>query len=89
VEVNISRAHNKLLKSGYLPQKQNEDYEIWIDVKHKGAAISFYKNPGDSSIDVFKSHGTLPDRPEFDDWNSYYTPTLTEAIRVSRVNIKS
>lgn len=87
--MNISSAQNKLLKSGYLPQKQNEDYEIWIDVKQKGTAISFYKNPGETSIDVFKTHGTLPDRPEFDDWHCHYTPILAEAIRVSRVHIKS
>ena len=86
--MNASRAQNKLLKSGYLPQKQSDDFELWIDVKLGGTSISFFKSHESSETDVFRVYGTATDRPEFDDFNSYYTESLSEAIRVSRVSIK-
>lgn len=87
--MNTERAKNKLLKSGFLPQNQSEDYEVWIDVKLGGTAISFFKSTDDSDVDVFKVHGSLPDRAEFDEFNSFYTENLTQAIRMSRINTKS
>lgn len=79
----VKRAHSKLLKCGFVPSVQNDDFEQWIDVRTKGTEISFYKN-GDTT-DTFKVHGRREDRPEFDEFNSYYTTNLSEAIRISRV----
>jgi len=78
----VSRAQNKLLKSGFLPQTQSEDYECWISISGRGT-ISFYKS-GDTT-DTFKVHGSRPDRPEVDDFNSFYTQNLAQAIRMSRI----
>jgi hypothetical protein len=78
----VSRAHGKLLAAGFLPSQQTEDYERWIDASRRGDDISFYKSG--KSTDVFRVHGREQDKPEFDEFNSYYTQNLSEAIRVSR-----
>jgi hypothetical protein len=78
----VKRAHSKLLKSGFLPQSQTDYYECWINTSGRGT-ISFYKS-GDST-DAFKVHGNQPDRPEVDEFNSYYTGNLSQAIRMSRI----
>lgn len=87
--MNIKSVQNKLLKNGYLPQSQGQTQELWIDVKRGGTSISFLKNDAENDIDVFKVHGSLPDRAEFDEFNSYYTDNLSEAIRVSRASSKN
>ena len=79
----VRRVHNKLLTEGFLPDTQTEDHERWIDTRGKSRAISFYKN--NNKIDVFKVHGLTPDMPEFDEFSSYYTHNLSEAIRISKV----
>ena len=84
MKLEAKRAQNKLLKSGYLPQKQTDSFELWLDVMHGGTNISFYKSDECESIDCFKVHGVSPDRPEFDEVNSFYTESLSSAIRVSR-----
>lgn len=66
-----------------MPTSQSDDFECWIDVRSRGGEISFFKS-GDQT-DVFKVRGRSEDRPEFDEFNSYYTANLSEAIRVSRV----
>lgn len=80
----VKRAHSRLLKSGFVPSVQSDDFECWIDVRSRGNEISFYKN-GDQT-DAFKVKGHREDRPEYDEFNSYYTDNLSEAIRVSRIN---
>lgn len=79
----VKRVHNKLLKSGFIPSVQSSDFECWIDVRSGGNEISFYKS-GDNT-DTFKVRGRLEDRPEYDEFNSYYTDNLSEAVRISRV----
>lgn len=78
----LKRAHNKLLKSGFLPQEQNYRYECWISISGPGT-ISFYKD--DDEVGTFKVHSSRPDRPEFDEFNSYYTENLSRAISMSRM----
>lgn len=78
----IKRTHNKLLKSGFLPQEQNYRYECWISTRGPGT-ISFYKEGEQAG--TFKVHSSRPDRPEFDEFNSYYTESLARAISMSRV----
>lgn len=78
----VKRAHGKLLRSGFVPSIQSEDYECWMDARSRGCEISFYKN-GDNT-DTFKVQGRSEDRAEFDEFNSYYTVNLSEAIRISR-----
>jgi len=82
----IKHAQNKLLKSGFLPQVQTEDFESWISVNHR-CVISFYKDG--KCTDTFKVSGSTPDRPEYDDFNSYYTTNLAEAIRVGNITHSS
>lgn len=77
----LKRAHSKLLKSGFLPQEQNYRYECWISTTGPGT-ISFYKD--EDKVSAFKVHSSRPDRPEFDEFNSYYTDNLSRAIIMSR-----
>ena len=84
----LKYAHNKLLKSGFLPEIQNEKFEQWIDVCENGTPISFSLGVGLTGIETkgsFKIHGRRPDYPEADQFNSDYTQNLSEAIRFSRV----
>ena len=76
------RTESKLLRSGFVLQEQNYRYECWTSAAHRGT-ISFYKE-GDK-ISVFKVHSSMPDRPEFDEFNSFYTNSLSRAIEVSKV----
>ena len=80
----VKRACSKLLKSGFVPSVQSTDFEVWIDVRGRGNEISFYKNG--NQTDVFKVKGHREDQPEYDEFNSFYTENLSEAIRVSRIN---
>lgn len=90
---NLKRTRNKLLKSGYLPNCQvNEKLlrsrviETWIDTKHSGTPISFYIMEG--VVDGhFKVHGARPDQTQFDEVNSDYTKSITEAINLSRAHV--
>ena len=90
---NLKRTRNKLLKSGYLPNCQvNEKLlrsrviETWIDTKLSGTPISFYIMEG--AVDgAFKVHGTRPDQSQFDEVNSDYTKSITEAINLSRAHV--
>lgn len=75
----LSYTHNKLLKSGFLPQHQDDLCESWISAKFCGT-ISFIKR-GDR-VDSFKVHSKREDRPEFDEFNSYHTGNLSSAIRM-------
>ena len=77
----LKRTQNKLLKSGFLPQEQNYRYECWISARGPGT-ISFYKD--EDKVSAFKVHSSRPDRPEFDEFNSYYTDNLSRAIIMSR-----
>ena len=79
----LKRAHNKLLRSGFLPQEQNYRYECWISTSGPGT-ISFYKDD-DDEVGTFKVHSSRPDRPECDEFNSYYTENLSRAISMSRM----
>ena len=86
--MNLKYAHSKLLKSGFLPEIQNEKFEQWIDVCENGTPISFSLGVGLTGIETkgsFKIHGRRPDYPEADQFNSDYTQNLSEAIRFSRV----
>jgi hypothetical protein len=78
----LKNARSKLLKSGFLPQVQEDSYESWINTGGPGT-ISFFKR-GDI-IETFKVHGREPDRPEFDEFSSYYTTNLSVAIRISKL----
>jgi len=84
----LKYAQNKLLKSGYLPEIQDEKFEQWIDVRENGSPISFSLGVGLTGVETkgaFKIHGRRPDRPEVDEFNSDYSQNLSEAIRISRV----
>lgn len=80
----LKHAHSKLLKSGFLPQHQDEFCESWIST-HGAGTISFLKSG--ARVDSFKVHGSRPDRPEFDEFNSYHTQNLSHAIRMCRVSL--
>ena len=87
--MNLKRAQSKLMKSGYLPEIQIENFEKWIDVQLNGTAISFdvVKN-GVTAPEIcgaYKIHGFRPDNPLVDEFNSSYTANLSEAIRWSRI----
>ena len=82
----IQRTQNKLLKSGYLPSYQTDMHETWIDVKHNGTPITFYKC-NDNVDQSFRVHGATPDRPEYDEYTSHYSKSLTTAIRISRLQV--
>ena len=76
------------MKSGFLPEIQNDTYEQWIDVRENGTPISFSLGVGLTGVETkgaFKIHGRRPDRPEADEFNSDYSQSLSEAIRFSRV----
>jgi hypothetical protein len=76
------------LKSGFLPEIQNDQYEQWIDIRENGTPISFSLGKGLTGIETkgsFKVHSRRPDRPEADEFNSDYTHNLSEAIQLSRV----
>lgn len=83
----VKRAQGQLLKSGYLPEVQSQDFERWLHSGFSAASISFYKREGDGSqvTDTFKVESPATDRPEFDEINSYYTHSITSAIRVAKV----
>ena len=78
----VKRAQGKLLKGGFLPQTQTEDFESWIYVRAR-CTITFFKD-GDRT-DVYKVSGPCPDHPEYDEFNSYYTTNLSEAIRIAEI----
>lgn len=80
----LKRTHSKLLRNGFLPQEQNYRYECWISTQGPGM-ISFYKDGEDDGIGAFKVHSSMPDRPEFDEFNSFYTNNLSRAIEMSKV----
>lgn len=80
---NVIRARTQLLRSGYLPDLQDDRYERWISAKSLAAPISFIKDPGGLTTPCFKVEGEVPDRPEFDDYSSYLTETLKSAISIS------
>lgn len=82
---NIVRARTQLLKSGYLPDLQEERYERWISAKSLAAPISFIKDPDGLTTPYFKVEGEVPDRPELDDYSSYLTETLKSAISISAI----
>ena len=81
----VKHAHSKLLKSGFLPYIQNEDFESWISTQHH-CTISFYKNG--NNTDSFRVTGVEVDRPEYDLFSSYYTANLSEAIRVGKIQLQ-
>ncbi len=83
----IKRAQGQLLKSGYLPEIQSQDFERWLHSGFSAASISFYKREGAGGqvTDAFKVESPTTDRPEFDEINSYYTHSITSAIRVAKV----
>jgi hypothetical protein len=76
------RTESKLLRSGFVPQEQNHRYECWISTRGPGT-ISFYKE--ENEISGFKVHSSVPDRPECDEFNSYYTNSLSRAIEMCKV----
>jgi hypothetical protein len=83
---NLKRAQSKLLKSGYLPESQDDRWEKWIDVSQNGTPISFFTQ-GQLVDGAFKIHGRRPDIPEADEFNSDFTRNLSEAIQLSRVGV--
>lgn len=81
----VKRARGQLLKSGYLPDVQTDTHERWFHSGFTAASISFYKSESGSTADTFKVESTIPDHPEFDEFNSYYTRSITSAIRVGKI----
>ena len=81
--MNLTRTRNKLLKNGYIAIVQDERYEEWTDLIKGGTNISYYFDGKD--IDgTLKVHGRIPDRPQFDEFNSFHSRSVKEAIIFSR-----
>ena len=62
--MNLKYTHNKLLKSGFLPEIQNEKFEQWIDICENGTPISFSLGAGLTGVETkgaFKIHGRRAD----------------------------
>jgi len=81
--MNLTRTRNKLLKNGYIAIVQDERYEEWTDLLKSGTNISYYFN-GKEIDGALKVHGRIPDRPQFDEFNSMFTRSVKEAIVFSR-----
>jgi len=81
---NLKRTQNKLLRSGFMPQSQSENYEYWIDVTQHGTGISF-RVEGAHVMGRLKIHGRKPDEPEHDIWYSTWAANVKEAIELARV----
>jgi len=79
---NYKRTVSKLLRSGFVLQEQRCCYECWTSTAHRGT-VSFHREGDEAS--VFKVHSSMPDRPEFDEFNSFYTNNLSRAIEMSKV----
>jgi hypothetical protein len=81
----VKRAQGQLLKSGYLPDVQTETYERWFHSSFAAASISFYKSESGHTADSFKVEPIVPDRPEFDEFNSYSTRSISAAVRMGKI----
>lgn len=87
--MNLTRTRNKLLKNGYICIIQDArgslgGYDEWTDLQQGGTNISFYHNDGKEVEGALKIHGRIPDRPQFDEFNSTYSRSVKTAIMLSR-----
>ena len=82
--MNLTRTRNKLLRNGYIATIQEGRYEEWIDLIRDGTNISYYHD-GKEVEGALKIHGRIPDRPQFDEFNSSYSHNVKHAIMISRV----
>jgi hypothetical protein len=87
--MNLTRTRNKLLKNGYIciiqeARKGGGGYDEWTDLQQGGTNISFYNDDGEEVAGALEIHGRIPDRPQFDEFNSTHSRSVKEAIMFSR-----
>jgi hypothetical protein len=78
----LKSTRNKLLKSGFILDESDSDErtELWLGA-NGGRSIRLYKEG--ETVSSLRVYGEEPDQPQYDEVHSFYTPSVSAAIRVA------